>query len=402
MHKMIPPRIAIDYLPHQLEGVQWMLDQEAQGHGGILADDMGLGKTFQTIGLIKNSPADTLIVCPPALVQAWSSELRACGFRVWTMSGESWINVGEQINVNNIWLTTYNKVSLYSSHMGRAWTRIIFDEGHCLRNKNKSWFSCFTLAAEIKSRWILTATPIQNGRKDWMRLVEFLGTDVMLRRTMAELRHVIETLPTPAIIVEHALTLPERSLEARVFKSIQTIGEDPSKVLVRIIREQQFLVHPQIYFDSVSPVRWRGSSTKFTAFTQVLAQSNEPTIVFCQFRAEIEMVRAHIVSVGKRSVVIASSQDVPAEIGQGDVLIVQIVAGGCGLNLQACTRILFLSMHWNPAVVHQAIGRAVRIGQKSQVTVHFFRLAGTIDDRVEDLHLIKIEAAQVVCPSFYL
>ncbi len=58
--QMIPPRDGIQYLSHQREGIQWMIDREREDapicRGGILADDMGLGKTFQTIGLVRNSP----------------------------------------------------------------------------------------------------------------------------------------------------------------------------------------------------------------------------------------------------------------------------------------------------------------------------------------------------------
>jgi SNF2 family DNA or RNA helicase len=87
------------------------------------------------------------------------------------------------------------------------------------------------------------------------------------------------------------------------------------------------------------------------------------------------------------------------------VVIVQIVSGGAGLNLQFCRRILFLSQHWNPAVVHQAVGRAVRIGQRFVVDVHLFRIvddvADNIDRRMMDLHLRKITGAQEICDSLY-
>jgi hypothetical protein len=87
------------------------------------------------------------------------------------------------------------------------------------------------------------------------------------------------------------------------------------------------------------------------------------------------------------------------------VLIIQIVAGGAGLNLQFCKSILFLSQHWNPAVVHQAVGRAVRIGQSAVVQIHVFRVVDSvmdnIDMRMADLHGVKVAGAKSICGSFF-
>lgn len=40
------PGMEVPLMPHQIIGVSWMLDREANKHakGGILGDDMGLGK----------------------------------------------------------------------------------------------------------------------------------------------------------------------------------------------------------------------------------------------------------------------------------------------------------------------------------------------------------------------
>jgi len=87
------------------------------------------------------------------------------------------------------------------------------------------------------------------------------------------------------------------------------------------------------------------------------------------------------------------------------VVVVQIVSGGCGLNLQFCRRVFFLSQHWNPAVVHQAVGRAVRIGQTVAVQVHTFRIVDDVldnmDRRMAQLHLFKIGLARQYCESLY-
>jgi SNF2 family DNA or RNA helicase len=87
------------------------------------------------------------------------------------------------------------------------------------------------------------------------------------------------------------------------------------------------------------------------------------------------------------------------------VIVVQIVSGGVGLNLQFCKRILFLSQHWNPAVVHQAVGRAVRIGQRAVVEVHTFRLVDDVMDNIDrkmvETHQRKIDDAKDLCSSLY-
>lgn len=92
--------LKVALMKHQVHGVQWMIDREANksSNGGILADDMGLGKTIQTMGLLlstlnenrdTNNALDangassstktkkiTLIVTPLALIQQWANEIR--------------------------------------------------------------------------------------------------------------------------------------------------------------------------------------------------------------------------------------------------------------------------------------------------------------------------------------
>ncbi|NDD93378.1 hypothetical protein EBZ37_15015, partial [bacterium] len=63
------------------------------------------------------------------------------------------------------------------------------------------------------------------------------------------------------------------------------------------------------------------------------------------------------------------------------------------------------SQHWNPAVVHQAVGRAVRIGQKEVVRVFMYRVVDDVMDnldlRMTAIHAGKIGVAKELCSSFY-
>jgi SNF2 family DNA or RNA helicase len=51
---------------------------------------------------------------------------------------------------------------------------------------------------------------------------------------------------------------------------------------------------------------------------------------------------------------------------------------------------------WNPAAEDQASGRAHRIGQQRPVTVYRLVLAGTLEERIVDLHQRKRELAEGV------
>jgi SNF2 family DNA or RNA helicase len=451
---LVPVRSEIQYLPHQEVGIRWMLAREDVGaavcRGGILGDDMGLGKTFQTIGLLKNGAAmRTLIVCPPALIAGWKEELKACGYLVQTLMG-SHVWSHPTVTEATVWLTSYPKVSQYAEKLG-AFERVVLDEGHVIRNgKNTArWQDCMAVAKNAVCRWILSATPVQNGPSDWRNLCEWLrckcesamipelAPTLMLRRTMAELRSVIDALPAPPRFVEHELSIPSKTAEGKLFRvlcdQMESAETSSMSALIKLelwMRIQQFMVHPQIYIEAMRN-KLKGAyprpdwitengCTKWTAcMTELAAAVKEKigTIVFCNFKAEMDRVEAAATEMGASVFTIRGGQGVDAvgeaviaartacQDGKAVVVVVQIVSGGAGLNLQFCQRILFLSQHWNPAVVHQAVGRAVRIGQRAIVQVHMFRIVDdvvdNIDRRMIQLHLAKISGAQEICDSLY-
>jgi SNF2 family DNA or RNA helicase len=61
------------------------------------------------------------------------------------------------------------------------------------------------------------------------------------------------------------------------------------------------------------------------------------------------------------------------ETTESTVLLLQLQAGGVGLNLQEFDRMIFVSPYWTSALMDQAVARAVRMGQKK--IVHVYHLA---------------------------
>ena len=72
-------------------------------------------------------------------------------------------------------------------------------------------------------------------------------------------------------------------------------------------------------------------------------------------------------SAAERKEVIAATHE-PSQAT--DILLIQLQSGGVGLNLQHFNRVIFSGPWWTSALMEQAIGRAVRIGQKEVVHVY--------------------------------
>jgi hypothetical protein len=82
-------------------------------------------------------------------------------------------------------------------------------------------------------------------------------------------------------------------------------------------------------------------------------------------------------SAAGRRAVIAGIQD-----GSIEAAILQIDAAGSALNLQAANRIILLEPSWTPGTNHQAVARAVRIGQRNPVLISWPIIRHSIDEAV--------------------
>ena len=78
-----------------------------------------------------------------------------------------------------------------------------------------------------------------------------------------------------------------------------------------------------------------------------------------------------------------------------DVLLIQIKAGGVGLNLQSFNRVYITTPDWNPSNEDQAIARCWRMGQSKQVIVKKLILKDQKDEiSVIDSRIISIQESK--------
>jgi hypothetical protein len=451
---LIKPYDTFVYHPHQIQAIRWMAQRESHDaeyvHGGILAHEMGLGKTWTSIGHILNSPtpSHTLILVPPVLQSQWEEALHRARIAYTVLisakrtatPSDRFVSIPVEDARPEIRVTlgTYVRAGKQSDALltRGPFDRIMCDEGHILRNGNANHTYRKLNALPIQHRWILSGTPVQNSKRDFTNLCMFLGMDRSeTRRMKADMiasviisRQTIDTAgktvadalpstkPTHTI---HSIVMPTDSDEAQTFKALvgrfNLAVERHAKTMIILelyLRIRQFLAHPAIYVDAMKRkygerylrTEWAGTASKMDAFMSFMnTTALKSTIVFCNFREEMERAKMIAEVAGYKTYMICggmskldrihcvarSRED--AEGGNPVCMIVQIVAGGAGLNLQYCSRVVFLSSHWNPAVMDQAIARAYRMGQTEHVTVHHFLVANG-DDRNVDRVMMRIHA----------
>ena len=77
-----PAAISRQLKSFQLEGLNWMMQQEkSQWKGGLLGDEMGMGKTIQAVSLLMSDypvGQPSLVIVPPVALMQWQSEIKVC------------------------------------------------------------------------------------------------------------------------------------------------------------------------------------------------------------------------------------------------------------------------------------------------------------------------------------
>jgi len=186
----------------------------------------------------------------------------------------------------------------------------------------------------------------------------------------AEIRSDVETL-TAAI---RDGLVPEPDIDREMTRLMEMIGGGTA--LAHLRRAYGLAKLP--YVEDVAMSR-RGKASK-----------GAPTLVFNTYRltgdrletllCEQDVVVGRIhggTSVAERNAVVSGIQD-----GSVEVAVLQIDAAGSALNLQAANRIIMLEPSWTPGANHQAVARAVRIGQCNPVLISWPTVRHSIDEAV--------------------
>jgi len=444
--------------PYQKDGLGWIEFLRRFGFGGCLADDMGLGKTVQVLALLearrelrRSGKRDasarigpSLAVVPKSLLFNWKSEAArfAPRLRVLDHTGPERSSDQRHFETYDLILTTYGTLRQdVADFRDVRFDYVILDEAQAIKNADSASAKAARLL-HARHRLALSGTPIENHLGELWSLMEFLNPGLLgaasvfrltqsagrdpdedtrkllaqavrpflLRRTKEQ---VVRDLPPK---VEQTLYCELESRQRRLYDELRDhyrgtlleridregLARSKIQILEALLRLRQAALHPGLIDERRASEPAAKLETLLPRLAEVLEEGRK-VLVFSQFTRMLGILRE---SLDRKAVAYeyldGRTRDrervvTRFQTEQGSKLfLISLKAGGLGLNLTAAQYVFLLDPWWNPAVEAQAIDRAHRIGQASQVFAYRLISRDTIEEKVVELQSHKRDLAEAI------
>ena len=427
---------------HQLEAYYFAKDM----HAALLAICMGGGKSLTAITLLMERQCKrVLIICPKSVLGVWRREFaRHC-----TVPHSLLVLDGSQSNKRkaamadqHIGLTAYNDrgmcvVAVNYETMWRpafkslaiegGFDAIIADECHRLKGRNsKVSKGAYDIGRGVPLKLGLTGTPMPHSPLDLFGQFRFLdagifGTSYHRFRSQFAITghfgadHIVGfknqddlaarmKLLTYEVSAEDAdLDLPEIQHHKRLVKlgaaarksyneleelMMTEVGDGivtVANALVKFLRLQQITSGHMVDDDDVLHVI---GTEKQDLLAELIGDlpSDEPVVVFCRFKHDLEAVRQVAEKLKRRHGEVSGRHkdltpdaEMPDDV---DILGVQIASGGVGINLARSAYGFFYSVGFSLGEYQQAVARLYRAEQRRPVNIYHLIAADTIDPKI--------------------
>lgn len=388
------------------------------------------------------SSATSIIVMPTSLIHNWEEEIKK-----FTPELKSFKFIGQNrskeihfFNEFDIILTTYgiirNDFELLRTY---NFFYLILDESQYIKNPDSKIYKAVN-QLNSKHRLVLTGTPIENSLTDLWAQINFLNKGLLgnlrffkrefvqpiekktdpekkeklqqfihpfvLRRTKNQ---VAKDLPDKIESVIYCdMTEEQKSLyeeeKSKIRNSImETIKKTEDKPTILAIeglnKLRQISNHPVL----IDP-DYKADSGKFEEITrniENLIAEKHKVLIFSAYVKHLNLFAEYLRKNDHSfSMLTGSTQHRDQVINdfqiseEKHVFLIQIRAGGVGLNLTAADYVFIIDPWWNPAVEEQAINRTHRIGQDKKVMVYRFISSETVEEKIQQLKARKSQLAE--------
>lgn len=430
---------------HQNIGLPKLKNMERKGKGGFLADGMGLGKTItMATHLMRNKlpGKKDLIVCPLSLMKQWRREIE----RVYKASNATKPRIlyfhgtkrMEKLGKKK-WdfiITTYSVIGAGQLNR-KKWGRVVLDESHTIKNglqtnKPKCALAAFEIGKRSKYNWCITGTPFNNRINDLASQCKFIGTapynepkwwkdnstddkaigkwrnDFVLRRTKDNILtppiyHNIEVTPTRSemLLVEKLRKKAKEKFEkwkkAKGLEKIKFQGKILGLIQrLRVVSNSYYCGENDINVENVLYENSKVDNMINLLDTKVYEDPSNSVVVFSQFTSYLDVLEKVIkevlpgIEVMKFTGSLSSDErdEVVTDFTTSNnprILLISLMAGGCGLNLIPCSTVFLSEPYYNPFLEKQAEDRIHRLGQNNQVNVYKFYVSNSVETWINKL-----------------
>lgn len=392
---------------------------------------------------IKNSSSSitSVIVMPTSLIHNWEEEIKKFTpeLKCYKFIGQNRPKDIRFFKDFDIILTTYgivrNDFELIKTF---KFFYLILDESQYIKNPDSKIYKAIN-QLNSKHRLVLTGTPIENSLTDLWSQINFLNKGLLgnlrffkrefvqpiekntdpekkeklqrfihpfvLRRTKNQ---VAKDLPDKLESViycdmsdeQKSLYEEEKSkIRNSIMETIEKTDDKPTILAIEGLNKLRQIANHPILIDP----GFESQSGKYEAITQNienLIAENHKVLIFSAYVKHLNLFSDYLEQKGHPfSILTGSTQNrdqVINDFKSSDskkVFLIQIKAGGVGLNLTVADYVFIIDPWWNPAVEEQAINRTHRIGQDKKVMVYRFISADTVEEKIQQLKARKSELA---------
>ena len=156
----------------------------------MLADEVGLGKTIEAASIIKILSSEkrelrVLYIVPRALVHQWANELKY-KFGIRASIGDAKAEYASHL------IVALENFDINSEAFKENWDFLLVDETHRLLSQEDKYGIILQLSKNIENVLLLSATPIQDRKEEYLKLLSLLNPEHYCRLTLNDFESILK------------------------------------------------------------------------------------------------------------------------------------------------------------------------------------------------------------------
>lgn len=408
---------------HQKTGIQFLANNGPRYKGKILADDPGLGKTRQAIIAAHDQGSESvLVICPASIKLNWQLEI----LTMYPNDGVHVVNSKSGFRKSKWVVINYDLLKKFEVELIAAgFDLVIIDEAHEVKNP-KSLRSRIIKGDSPKARvkdkhkgiltpdtyrYLLTGTPIVSRTIDLFNLLSIIDHPVASDWFSFAYRYCSARRGRFGLETKGASNLPDlrKKLDGSILRRMKQDCLDLPDKIQRVVPvdvdKREYNQHWNEFIIERKKngiIRQDLAIVKFTKMMEAVAiekvdctielansliEADQKVIIFSNYNASLDaLVTAFPDAAVIRGGMTDSERQRAVEAFQNNpackVFLGNLKAAGQGITLTASSQVIVNDLCFVPGRHLQGEDRAMRIGQRNQVTCTYMIARGTIDEKV--------------------